>query len=58
MVAECPPTATQLATRVADILTRIATARSILEHRPATEETCELASRALLGDDVIAEAGA
>jgi hypothetical protein len=37
--------------------TRVAIALSILNHRPPTEETCQLAIRALRGYDVVAEAG-
>lgn len=40
-----------------ELPTRIAVAKSILDHRAATVETCALAIRALLGYDVVAEAG-
>jgi hypothetical protein len=39
------------------IPTRIATARSILDHRAPTSDTATLAILALLGLDVIAQAG-
>jgi hypothetical protein len=57
MVAECPSDDCLHAARVADPHTRANIALSILNHRAHTDETCLLAARALLGDDVIAEAG-
>jgi hypothetical protein len=36
---------------------RVAVAKSILDQRPASPLTCELAIRALLGWDVVAESG-
>lgn len=57
MVAECPPDASSTTPRVTDLRIRWNTALSILNHRQPSEQNCILAARALLGDDVIAEAG-
>lgn len=40
-----------------DCRLRIAIARSIIDQRPPTPLTCDLAARALQGFDVVAEAG-
>lgn len=58
MVAECPPEATSTTPQVTDLVVRRATALSILEYRDITEDNLQLAARALLGADVVAEAGA